>query len=439
MITKLLNGAFEVMLSNTTDMVFVKDAELRYRAASMPFVRMVGKEKVEEILGRTDLEIFADENLAKRYISDDKKLITGGENLVDYMEPLTEEDGQARYGSTSKFLLKDDDGTFLGLLGITKDITRDYVVRQHYQQELKLLFKLPEDTYAVTYVDVDSWHMISQRRQYINGGTLPICNTVEEFCVAALGAVVDAGSEAADFYRNFNPVVLRDIFEGGKNNLSFTAQRKLTNGSVKWVHNTVRFLVDVNSGHLCTMLIARDVDAEKKAEQQLVEAARMDRMTKVLNRETTMEDIRKVLAEETECQHALFMMDVDNFKALNDTLGHQAGDEFLITFASELRENFRETDIVGRIGGDEFFALLRNVRGVPEIAEKAQEVMTAIQEVCAQYPTEKLSSSIGISMYPENGTTIEELYAQADEALYQAKKKGKNRFVFAYLGDETMH
>lgn len=439
MTAKLVDAAFIAMLSSTTDMVFVKDAELRYRAASMPFVRMVGKEKVEEILGRTDIEILEDENLAKRYVSDDRKMIDGGENLIDYVEPLTDEDGQPRYGSTSKFLLRDEDGSFLGLLGITKDITRDYAVRQHYQQELKLLFKLPEDTYAVSYIDIDSWRIISQRRQCVGNGTIQACHTVEELCAAAMESIVEAESEAADFYRHFEPTVLHKIFEEGRNSLSFTYQRKLSDDSVKWVHNTVRFLVDVNSGHLCAMLVAKDVDLEKKEEKRLLEAARMDRMTKVLNRETTMDDIRKVLTEEAGCRHALFMMDVDNFKALNDTLGHLAGDEFLISFASELKENFRETDILGRIGGDEFFALLRNVKGVPEIAEKAQEVMTAIQVVCAKYSSEKLSCSIGISMYPENGKTIEELYAHADEALYQAKRKGKNRFVFSYIGNETVH
>ena len=71
----LINAAFQAMLDNTTDMVFVKDANLIYRAASMPWVQMTGKQSLDEIINHTDMEIFADENLAKRYISDDHKLL----------------------------------------------------------------------------------------------------------------------------------------------------------------------------------------------------------------------------------------------------------------------------------------------------------------------------------------------------------------------------
>jgi PAS domain S-box-containing protein len=131
----LLDTAFQALMSNSKDMIFVKDADLIYRAASMPFVKMVGKESVDEVVGKTDSEILENKSLAKRYISDDKKLIKSGKNLVDYIEPITEaEDGQARFGSTSKYLLKDEAGKLIGIVGVTKDITRDYIARQHYQQ-----------------------------------------------------------------------------------------------------------------------------------------------------------------------------------------------------------------------------------------------------------------------------------------------------------------
>jgi diguanylate cyclase (GGDEF)-like protein len=179
------------------------------------------------------------------------------------------------------------------------------------------------------------------------------------------------------------------------------------------------------------MLSAKDIDEEKREEQKLVTAAKMDKMTMLYNRETTMESISRILREEPDYNHVLFMIDVDNFKTLNDTRGHQAGDEFLIDLASEIKHSFRETDIVGRIGGDEFFALMRNVPGDSITLRKAQELLDTIQEVCEDYTDLNLSSSIGISMYPQDGTTLEELYAQADGALYEAKRKGKNRYVFA--------
>lgn len=428
---KLLTEAFQAMLNSTKDMVFVKDADLIYVAASMPFVRMVGKKSVDEIVGHTDIEIFEDENLAKRYVADDRRLIRAGDNLIDYIEPITDEDGHARYGSTSKYILKGTDGEFIGILGITRDITRDYVARQHYQRELKYLFELPADTYAVSYIDVDSWRLISQRRQLINASTLQACLTVEDLTSAAIESIVKKDCSAAAFYRRFNPLTLTEIYQSGRSTLSFTYQRLMSDGTTRWVRNDVRFLTDVDSGHLCVMLSAKDIDAQKQEEQRLLQAARMDKMTMLLNRETTMDYIRQTIRDEADQRHVLFMIDVDNFKSLNDTLGHQAGDEFLIALSKELKRCFRESDVVGRVGGDEFFALMKNVSDVQRVRGKAQDLLASIQKICANYSTVSLSASIGIGLYPENGRTLNELYAEADKALYHAKWQGKNQFVFA--------
>ncbi|MBQ8147321.1 MAG: GGDEF domain-containing protein [Lachnospiraceae bacterium] len=426
-------AAFQTVLDNTNDMMFVKDAKLTYLAASMPFVRMTGKERINEIVGKTDLEIFEDEELAKRYIADDRKLMRSGRNQVDYIEPIAEENGQVRYGSTSKYLLLDEDNAIIGVLGVTKDITKDYLARQHYQQEIKYLFELPEDTYAVSYIDVDSWRIISQRRQKISDGTVQACHSVESLCEAAIESILDEKCDAYEFYSNFNAETLREIYESGRTLLTFRYQRCMSDGSLHWVSNDIRFRTDIDSGHLCVMLSARNIDREKQEEQKLVLAAKMDKMTMVLNRATTMDSIRKILAEETETKHVLFMVDVDNFKTLNDTMGHQTGDEFLVALATEIRMNFRETDVVGRVGGDEFFALMRNATEMQTINKKAEDLLKAINKVCEKYASVQLSASIGISIYPEHGKTLDALYAKADNALYQAKRKGKNQFVFASL------
>ena len=202
-------------------------------------------------------------------------------------------------------------------------------------------------------------------------------------------------------------------------------------GSKRWVHNEVRFLLDVDSGHLCVMLSAKDIDTEKIEEQRMLEAARTDKMTKLLNRETTMEEIRKILTEEYAKVHVLYMVDIDNFKSLNDTLGHQAGDNFLIELAGAIKGCFRDSDIIGRIGGDEFFVFMRNTPNQAVIERKAQELLEVIQQVCESYPEIPLSASIGISTYPKKGDKVEELYGQADMALYDAKRKGKNQYVYA--------
>ena len=428
----LINSAFQAMLDSTTDMVFLKDSNLVYVAASMPFVRMVGKTTVEEIVGHTDAEIFADKALADRYVADDRKLMESGKSLIDYMEPIPDDKGKSRYGMTSKFLLKGDHhNKVIGILGITRDITRDYIIRQHYQKELTYLFELPKDTYSVAYIDVSDWRIISQRRQTIKEETFEACYSVEDLCKAAINAIADKESDVAKFYRNFKPTALKSLYSNGISDLSFRYQRKLINGKVRWVHNDIKLMMDIDSGHLCAMLTAKDISAEKQLEENLLVSAQTDKMTKVLNRDTTMESIKKVLEQEPDSRHVLFMIDVDNFKKLNDTQGHQKGDEFLIDFAGAIRKCFRKDDIVGRIGGDEFFAFMNNVGEKDVVEEKATELMEDIKKVCAKYSVADLSGSIGVSIYPEDGATLTDLYSKADKALYDAKRKGKSQIIFA--------
>ncbi len=431
MYTELMDIAVKAMLKNSSDMIFVKDADLVYRAASDSFVKMVGKSSAEEIVGYTDAEIFADKELAKRYEADDRKLLASGKDLPRFVEPITDEGDRPRYGATAKYILRDVSGKIVGLLGVTEDVTMEYRARQRHEQVFRYLFDLPEDTYAVSYIDVDDWRIIKQRRRRIEEGTLQECRTVEELCEYAVESIEDKESEGAEFYRTFIPERLKAIYESGRRRLSFEYERKLTDGSLRWVRNTVHFLIDADNNHLCVMLSAKDINESKEEEQKIKEAAELDLMTKVFNRETAMDHIERILKEEGDRGHSLYMLDVDNFKGLNDTLGHQAGDDFLIRLAGELKSAIRESDIIGRIGGDEFFIFLRNVSDSAQMEAKAKQFLSVISDVAQDYLQVAVSGSIGISRYPENGMDLDTLYAHADEALYEAKHAGKNCYRVA--------
>lgn len=428
---KLMSAAFRTMLDNTTDMIFLKDVNLVFRAVSAPFVEMAGKSSAEEIIGHTAAEIYEDKNLSRRYETDERRLLSEERDKRGYIEPITDDNGQARYGSTSKYLLRDEENRIIGILGIIRDVTREYRARQRYQQQFRYLFELPEDTYAVCYIDVDDWRIIKQRRQQIGEGTLQECQTVEEIYSYAVESIVDANCEGAKFYENFTAAELWNIYTSGRSSVSFEYERRVSDGSTRWIHNEIHFLMDVDSGHLCIMLSAKDINTSKEEEQKLFEAVTLDQMTKVLNRETAMETIKQILHDENDRLHVLFMLDVDNFKGVNDTFGHQAGDEFLIRLAGGLKKAFRENDVVGRIGGDEFFVFLRNVMEIELIENKAQDILNIVSATGEGYSKVKVSGSIGIALYPENGMTVDELYSKADEALYVAKRGGKDQYMFA--------
>lgn len=427
---KLMKAAFEIIVNNTKDIVFLKDENYIFHACSVPFAKMAGKKTPDEVIGKNDYELF-DKELADRYRGDDSHLIESGEDIRDYMEPLASEDKRARYGSTSKYVLRDSQGNKIGILGITKDITTEYFARQRYQQEFRYLFELPDDTFFVSYIDVDDWRVISQRRQDVDRGTIEESTTIQQLCQNAMSAIADEYSEAYQFYEGFSKGQLHEIYQSGKRTLTFKYERKVTDGTNRWVRNDINFLTDVDSGHLCIMISAKDITGIKLREQKIVALAKYDAMTNVYNREATMEYIRAVIINEQESHHALFMLDLDNFKKLNDTYGHQVGDDFLTAIAAGIKSKFRETDIVGRIGGDEFFALMRGVTEREQIEHKAKEILEVIARASKDYESTGISASVGISIFPRDGTTLDELYSSADLALYKVKRNGKNSYAFA--------
>ena len=128
--------------------------------------------------------------------------------------------------------------------------------------------------------------------------------------------------------------------------------------------------------------------------------------------------------------HALMIIDIDDFKHVNDTLGHVTGDQLISDVALTLRKTFRKTDTISRIGGDEFLVFLPVMTSTEAVEKKAEEFLNAIYgNIEKEGKSVQISCSIGISFFPGDGKDFFDLYQKADNALYYAKGKGKNRYV----------
>ncbi len=162
----------------------------------------------------------------------------------------------------------------------------------------------------------------------------------------------------------------------------------------------------------------------------LEERSKKDLLTHCYNKISAELIIAEKLKSSDGENHALFMIDIDNFKGINDNLGHYFGDEVLKEIATGLHSVFRESDLIARIGGDEFIVFLEDVLDFKLLSEKAAKILEVYQKTYSgEYKDYSISGSVGISIFPQNGTTYEELYKNADKALYQAKLSGKNRYV----------
>ena len=178
--------------------------------------------------------------------------------------------------------------------------------------------------------------------------------------------------------------------------------------------------------------IITDIDADKRHQQQLIEQASRDALTGLLNRSTLQSRVEAHLAESAG-PHALMIMDLDAFKAINDSFGHMCGDAILSDAAAALRRVFRRGDVLGRIGGDEFLIFLPNVGSRETVARKAAELLTAISGISVDATT-RLSCSVGVAMAPADASDYARLYQLADQVLYQVKKRGKGSYAFSRSG-----
>lgn len=227
--------------------------------------------------------------------------------------------------------------------------------------------------------------------------------------------------------------VLREYRNRSRQAGSFSLDYRMfhSSGRAVWVRDLCT--CETNSdGTLALRGLTLDVTVEKAAEDRILFLADHDPLTGLINRRRFQEELEHHIAYAQRYQHqgALLFIDLDQFKCINDSFGHQQGDEFLIQVAQRLNANLRQTDLLGRLGGDEFGILLpqANVEQAQRVAEALlAHLKDAELQVLGDHYA-RASASIGIAMLPDHGLTAGDLLAKADSAMYAAKDKGRNQF-----------
>lgn len=168
---------------------------------------------------------------------------------------------------------------------------------------------------------------------------------------------------------------------------------------------------------------------EKKADTDL--------LTELNNKIATERKIREYISENQDSQALMFVFDIDNFKRINDTRGHAFGDEVLRSIGMRLKAEFRMSDVIGRVGGDEFILFLKNIKDESILKKESGRVADLFRDFkVGQYSKYKVTASIGCAVFPKNADSFEDLYKAADKALYKAKQRGKNQLAFYEDEDE---
>lgn len=179
------------------------------------------------------------------------------------------------------------------------------------------------------------------------------------------------------------------------------------------------------------MVNAHDITERKKTEERLHFLANYDSLTGLANRSLLMDRLSHCLenARRARAVCALFFMDLDGFKAVNDNLGHDAGDQLLKVVATRLQQTLRKSDTIVRLGGDEFIILVQNLKSTQDIGPLAEKVINKIAEPFRlQGQQVAVTTSLGITVFPTRNDDVNSLLRKSDSAMYQAKRTGKNKW-----------
>lgn len=209
-------------------------------------------------------------------------------------------------------------------------------------------------------------------------------------------------------------------------------QLRTSGGELEWFEIYVSALWEREAGQCVGYMgkITNINDMKAEADHWREEAYR-DPLTALYNRKAVEELSARLFERKPVGEAVLFFVDIDNFKQLNDQLGHLYGDQVLRYVGREMQHRFRSTDIVGRIGGDEFVVLLNNTISLDDIRRKANELCGIFRHAPGQELLEQpISGSVGIALSPGDGDGFLDLLHKADMALYHAKSQGKNQYAF---------
>jgi len=358
---------------------------------------------------------------------DDKELVRNrykarlnGESVPSaYSFKISTKSGETRKVSINVEIIEDDSGmaTSIGsLIDITEcENTKEALM--HSKEDFEsLLNNLPDIFY----------------RTNMEGVLTKISPSVKN----ALGFTPEEmiGKPLRDFYKSpeEREKIVLALKEGKGKAKHVEAWLRHKNGSPVWISTNAYIRLDENNEPLWIEGIARNRTDRKDLEERLLLIAKYDVLTKVFNRRAFLEEAEYQIDIARRYQHpiAMIMLDLDWFKTINDQFGHHVGDEALIYFAKNCSAVFRKTDIIGRMGGEEFAVIMpeTEVRNAKDILERLRDRLKS-QPLDAETEMITITFSAGIVALLEKDTSPETMLIRADQLLYQAKENGRNQII----------
>ncbi len=241
-------------------------------------------------------------------------------------------------------------------------------------------------------------------------------------------AITESDILRLEFIHEDDIATYEEMMDNVKNGILKSYEIRFLDDKKNYRYHKVTCKLISDSAGTPVFVVGKGIDINEQ--RVFEERSQKDLLTDCYNKISAQNIISEKLAANSTSTHVLFIIDIDNFKSINDNLGHYFGDEVLREISAGLKAAFRDIDIVARIGGDEFIIFVENLFDTNIISQKAEKILEVYRKTYSgEYKDYSISGSVGIALYPRDGKTYDELYQNADKALSHAKIQGKNRYM----------
>ncbi len=402
-------GYFEADLAG--NFTFVNDAECH----DLGYTR-------EELIGM-NYKQYTDETEGKKLFEISLEVFRTGEQINGFDGEFIKKDGTKGFNQVSLSLIKNQEGQPIGFRGLSRDITE--------RKKMEETIRQSEERYRTIIEEMEEWYFETDL-----SGNIIFFN---EVFARGLGYSKDSltGLNFRSFIKKEDSESIYElynqVFKTGQPTRNFPYEFIQPDGTVISAEFSI-FPKRDGAGRIVGFRgVGHDITERKLAEKRIQYLATHDALTDLPNRLMFSQLLNHTIqsARRFKRQFALFFIDLDRFKVINDTLGHEAGDQLLQEIAKTFRRVLREIDVIARLGGDEFVILIEEVSDLTDVTVVAQRILSAAMKPLVLMGQEcRITASIGISMYPKDAQDEQSLMKNADLAMYLAKEEGKNNYQF---------
>ncbi len=411
---------FRLMADSTPIMIWITDAVGEPAFVNQAWLDFTGLASVVMMTHKDWISVIHPDDRATAFVAYYQD--TGVNKAITTEYRLRSAKGDWRWILDKGRPLYDENSQFTGYIGSAIDITE----RKRIESDLRLAATAFESQDAIVITDAESVILRINKAFTLSTGY------TEQDVVGQKISLLKSGRHDADFYAqmwdsiNHTGSWQGEIWDRRKNGEIYPKWLSVT--AVKGSDGVVTHYVGTHT----------DISDRKITEEQIKRLAFYDPLTQLPNRRLLEERLKHGINVERRDgkQLALLMLDLDRFKAVNDSQGHLAGDKLLQQVAVRIKARLRDVDMVARLGGDEFVVLLEDITQPEDAARVAEEIIVDLSKPfsLAQHDNVLIGVSIGISLYPQHGDSPELLMDHADAALYQAKDAGRG--CFAYFSED---